>query len=274
MLKILLKVKPYISKPNLIGASLLVFSLGLFSIVLMSTFASVGFKEVILTFTSNEVRFALFLSLITSTPSTLAALWLSIHVAYFLSRYNFHGRTLLEVLILLPYALTPVALGTLLLVFFSRTSLGAFLDNLLNIVFNVNALLLVQFLVSFSVMTNALKSYFDLVDVEYESVAYSLGYSRFKTLYKVTLPMIKNGVITAYALGFLKAFSDFGASVMLAGATLFKTSTLPITIFVLMGSGEVDKALAAVGLDTLISALILLVIKKSAAGVRYGFRSF
>lgn len=274
MLARLSRVRISFDGARLAGALLLVLSLGLFLTVLISTFSSVGLKEAVLTLTSNEVSFALSLSLTTSATSTLIALWLSIHVAYFLSRYDFYGKTLLEVLILLPYALTPVALGTLLLVFFSRTSFGVFLDSLFNVVFNVNALLLVQFLVSFSVMTNALKSYLDSVDVEYESVAYSLGYDRLRTLYKVTLPMIKNGVITAYALGFLKAFSDFGASVMLAGATLFKTSTLPITIYLFMSSGEVDKALTAVGLDALVSMFALIVIKKSAAGVKYGFRGF
>jgi len=76
-------------------------------------------------------------------------------------------------------------------------------------------------------MVKVLKSSFDMVDVRYEAVARTLGYSRFMTLIKVLILICKSGLFASFILGFSRALGEFGASVTLASATRLKRRRCP-----------------------------------------------
>ncbi len=236
----------------------------LFSALLLYIIVSIihwgGLASLSSIISSNEVFFSVKLSLLTSFTSTTLALATSIPIAYALSRYRFKGKSILESILLLPFAMPPVALGAVLLIFFTNTWLGKILDNLVGIVFEVPGLIVAQYVVILPMMIRVLKSAFDLVDVKYEFVARTLGYSRVSTLYLVLLPMAKSGVASAYILGFTRALGEFGASVTLAGATRFKTETLPIAIYLTLSSGEVRLTVALITLLVMVSFAILFVM--------------
>ena len=110
---------------------------------------------------SQTVQSAIRISLITATASTLLALVFAIPVAYSLSRFNFPGRLLIDSLLDIPMLLTPVALGTLLLMFFN-SGFGLWLEQHgFSVAFTLNGVILAQFTVIVAIAIRLLKSSFD-----------------------------------------------------------------------------------------------------------------
>ncbi|WFO74843.1 ABC transporter permease subunit [Desulfurococcaceae archaeon MEX13E-LK6-19] len=231
----------------------------LFLYIVVSTITWAGLKSLQMIF-SEEAVFAVKLSLITSLTATIAALSTSIPLAYVLSRHNFRGKSVVETILMIPFAMPPVALGTILLIFFTNTFAGKTLDSLFSIVFEVPGLVVAQYTVILPMMTKILKSTFDMVDIKYEAVARTLGYSRTAVLYKVVLPMSKTGVFSAFILGFSRALGEFGASVTLAGATRFKTETLPIAIYLALTSGDIALTIALLVILLIIAFITLVAL--------------
>lgn len=209
---------------------------------------------------SNEVMFAIKLSLLTSITAAAIALIVGIPTAYALSRYDFKGKHIIETILMIPFVMPPVALGAVLLVFFTNTLIGSVLDSLLNIVFEVPGIVVAQFAVIFPMVTKVLKTSFELIDIRYEAVARTLGYGRLKVLFKVLLPMCKSGLASAFILGFGRALGEFGASVTLAGATRFKTETLPIAIYLSLSSGDIPLTVALIIILIFIAFITLIAL--------------
>jgi len=76
------------------------------------------------------------------------------------------------------------------------------------------------------------------------------------------MPLAKNGLISACILTWARAIGEFGATVMLAGATAMKTETLPIAIFLSFASGDVSKAIAVIFILIAIAIAALLIMRK------------
>ncbi len=221
-----------------------------------------GINAIIEAIKSPEVLFAVRLSVLTSSISATAALLTSIPLAYVLSRSNFRGKTLIEAFLLLPFALPPIALGTALLIFFSNSYLGKFLDYAIGIVFSTPGLIIAQYAVILPMVIRILKTSFDSIDMRYESVARTLGYSIPGVILRIILPMSKRGLLTGFILGFTRAMGEFGASIMLAGATRFKTETIPIAIYLAMSSGDIYLAVAIVVISVVVSYIALIAMMK------------
>jgi len=212
---------------------------------------------------SNEIHFAVVLTLVTATVATLLALVVSIPAAYFLSRAEFFGKNALDALINIPIALPPVALGTALLIFFTNTSPGSFIDNtIVKFVFEVPGIILAQFSVVSVLAVRLMKPVFDGIDPRYEKLARTLGQSELGSFSKVTLPMAKNGVFGAAVLAWARAMGEFGATVTLAGATRFKTETLSIAMFLNLSVANLDNAMAIILILLALTVLVLLVSRK------------
>ena len=163
---------------------------------------------------------------------------------------------------MLPFAMPPVALGAMLLIFFTNTYLGLWLNSIFNIVFEVPGLIVAQFIVILPMIIMILKSTFDMVDPRYEIVSRTLGYNRLMTLVKIVLPLSKTGIATAFMLGFSRALGEFGASVTLAGAMRFKTETLPIAIYLALSSGDLNLTIALIIVLLFIAFTTLLALHK------------
>lgn len=217
---------------------------------------------------SEEILFAIRLSLTTATISAVISILIAVPVAYSISRTQFPGKDIVDSLLDLPIVVSPVALGAALLVFFN-TPLGAAIDdNIINFVFSVPGIVLAQITVISALAIRLLKSTFDGIDPRYEQVARTLGCNRAEAFFRVTLPLAKNGLIASTILTWARAVGEFGATVMLAGATAMKTETLPTAIFLSLASADVEKAIAVVFVLIIIAVIALLAIRK-IIGRRY-----
>ncbi|MFC1902355.1 ABC transporter permease [Chloroflexota bacterium] len=217
---------------------------------------------------SEEILFAIRLSVTTATVAAVISILVAIPVAYTISRTSFPGKDIVDSLLDLPIVISPIALGAALLVFFN-TPIGAPIDdNVVKFVFAVPGIILAQITVISALAVRLLKSTFDSIDPRYEQVARTLGCSKPEAFLRVTMPLAKDGLIAAGILTWARAVGEFGATVTLAGATALKTETLPAAIFLSLASANVEKAIAVIFVLVIIAVVALLVIRK-LIGRRY-----
>ncbi|MGC8983293.1 MAG: molybdate ABC transporter permease subunit [Desulfurococcaceae archaeon] len=226
----------------------------------------VGLDQLAAAFSSWEFRSALTLSLVAASLATLLAAPPAICLAYILSRRRGFLAVVLESLLTLPFTTTPIAVGSLVLLFITQTAVGRLLNGYLNLLFTLNGAVLVQFILALSTMLTPMIDSFKSVSVEYEHVSRTLGHGVLSTFINVVVPMARRGLISSMLMGFMKAFSDFGATVMVAGIVVGKTATLPGAIFVKMSTGELSTALAMILLSMLVSLVISLAVKVARSG--------
>ncbi len=195
---------------------------------------------------SERTLFSVRLSLVAATVSTGLALLLAIPAAYALSRLSFRGREAVETILEFPIIVSPAALGAILLIFFNNP-LGEWVqNNVVLFVFSFAGIVLAQFVTILGVAVRMLKTAFDGVPVELETVARTLGASPRHAFFSITLPLTRNGLIAAFILTWAKALGEFGATLMVAGTMAMRTETLPIAIFMRLASADIEGTVALI----------------------------
>jgi len=212
--------------------------------------------------TSAFIRDALWLSLWTSFATTLLAVFFAVPMGYSLSRYRFPGRALVDAVVDLPIVFPPLVAGLTLLVFFSQTAFGRWIQEDLGIefIFRRKGIILCQFLVAASYAIRSAKTAFDNVDRRYENVALTLGCTRASAFRRVSLPLALNGIIAGGILTWARAFGLFGPLLIFVGSFRRRTEVLSTTIFLEQSIGNIEVALAVAMLMLLVAVIALTAI--------------
>ena len=229
--------------------------------VIISILGRISIDNLLDALASEEVRFAVILSVKCSIIAIILALLIGIPSGYALARYSFKGKEIIDSLINLPILLPPLVLGFGLLLLFGNTPIGNIISNIIEIAFTQNGIILAQFIIATPFIIRTTRAVFEGIDVKYEYIAQSLGLSRLESFLKITLPMAKNGIVAGAILGWARAIGEFGATLMLAGATKMKTETLPIAIFLNVSIGDIELALAIAIIHIAIAVLVISLIK-------------
>ena len=221
-------------------------------------------KAVATVLTSKFIRHALWMSVWTSCATTLIALLFAVPMGYSLSRFRFPGHILVDAIVDLPIVFPPLVAGLTLLVFFSCTSPGKWIQEDLGIVFvfQPKGIVLCQFLVSASFAIRSAKTAFDDVDRRYENVALTLGCTQFGSFRRVCLPLARNGIIAGGILTWSRAFGLFGPLMIFVGSFRNRTEVLSTTIFLEQSVGNLEVALA-------IALLLIFVALIAVTGIRF-----
>jgi molybdate transport system permease protein len=218
---------------------------------------------------SGEIQFAIRLSLITSVISTILCIIVSVPAAYALARYNFRGKNILNTILDAPLALPPLVAGVGLLILFGTTSFGKGLAEAgIEFVFTPQGIVLAQFFVNMPFMFRVLKSTFQGINPRYEYVAHTLGSTEADAFWRVTLPMSKNGLMAGSIITWCRGIGEFGAALMVAGATRLQTETLPISLYLNMSCGELPLAIASATILIVISLVSLFIFEKFSGFAR------
>lgn len=216
------------------------------------------FTEILL---QPAVQQAIWLSLGTATLSTFLALIIALPSAYLLARKRFPGHALVDTLLDLPMVLTPVALGTLLLMAFN-TEAGLFFERLgLQVPFTILGVVIAQFTVVVAIAVRLLKATFEDINPRYEQVARTLGCSASGTFFKVTLPLARQGIVAALILTWARAVAEFGATATLAGTAKGKTATLPASIFLAISAADLERAVVLILILVALALAMLLLVR-------------
>lgn len=209
----------------------------------------------------EQILFSIKLSFQVAVVSTLLVTILGIFLAYMLSTRQFKGKTFCEILITLPLILPPTVVGYYLILIFGKNGIiGNWIFSITNwsVMFTWWGAVLASLVVSLPLMVKTVEAAISSVDKTMVQTAYILGYSEFETLIKVVFPLARSGIIAGIVLSFARSMGEFGATLMLAGNIPGRTSTMPLTIYSLVSSGEWEKAHLLVIILTLSSTLFLL----------------
>lgn len=171
--------------------------------------------------------------------------------AWVLHRYRFIGRTWLNSLVDLPFAL-PTAVGGLLILLLLGP--GSFIGRLTEswgwrIVFAEPAIVIAMVFVTFPFVIRAVQPLLEESDFLEEEASYTLGASRLHTFFHVTLPRMRAGIISGAMLAFSRAMAEFGAVVLVTGNIPGKTLVASVYIF---GEIESDHPQAAAAVSVLL----------------------
>jgi molybdate transport system permease protein len=212
-----------------------------------------------------DIRYAIRLSLISSTITTVLALWVAVPIAYLMSRTRFPGKNLLDGFLDIPLILPPLVVGLCLLILFRQTRLSL-LDDWLQIAFHVPAVILAQFAVAAAFAVRTLRATFDELSPRQEQVALTLGCSRSQAFWLVVLPEARYGLLTAATLAWARSLGEFGPILVFAGATRQKTEVLPTSVYLELSVGNVEGAVAVSLLMIALALAVLFVVRTLARG--------
>ena len=214
--------------------------------------------------TSTDTATVLLVTLQVATAATLISAPLGLAIGHALARRTFPGKSIVETLVALPLVLPPTAIGYLLLSLFARggwlgeRSLGFDPD----LLFTWKAAVLASAVVALPLVARTARSAFEEVDPRLELMARTLGYSRLRTLFSVTLPLARRGLLAAAALGFSRALGEFGATVVVAGNIPGRTQTLALAIFSEIQLGETGAALHLVAITVVIAFVLMWTVER------------
>lgn len=203
----------------------------------------------------------LLLSLKTATIATVIVLFIAIPFAYFLARYQFPGKSIVEAFFLLPLILPPTVVGFGLLYLFGQTGpIGKLLDSLFHIqvVFTWYGVLLAAIVVSFPLMYQSAVAAFTSYDETLEQAARTLGKTPWQVFWSISFPLAWPGLLSGTVLTFARAIGEFGATLMVAGYIPQVTETIPLAIYFAVEAGNFSIAKLWVILIVIIGFIAIL----------------
>ena len=155
-------------------------------------------------------------------------------LAYFLSRVNFKGKSVIEAIISLPLVLPPSVLGFYILVFLSPYSaIGSFFEEHFGIrlVFNFTGLVIASCIYSLPFMFAPLLGAFNSLPKNIIEASYTLGKGRITTMLKIALPNIKPSLLNAIIISFAHTLGEFGVVLIIGGSLSRETKVASIAIY-------------------------------------------
>jgi sulfate/thiosulfate transport system permease protein len=174
-------------------------------------------------------------------------------IAWVLVRDDFRGKSVVNALIDLPFALPTIVAGlTLLAVYGPSKPLGV------NVAYTRVAILLALLFVTLPFVVRAVQPVLLELDREMEEAAASLGARPLTIFRRIVLPNLRPAILSGVALSFGKAIGEFGSVVLITGNIPFKTEVASVYIFGLIETDAVTSA-AAVSVVLLTLALLVLV---------------
>jgi putative spermidine/putrescine transport system permease protein len=188
-------------------------------------------------------------SLVLAVVTVCISLTIGILAALAITRYSFPGRDFVNAFVLSPLIFPMIIIGIALLQFYSMLKVSG---TFFGLVFG-------HVVITFPYVVRTVSASLYQFDESLEEAAMTLGANRFRTFFKVTLPLIKPGLIAGAIFAFIVSFDNLPVSIFLVGV---KETTLPVVIFSYIEYG-VDPSIAAVStILTCLTGLAIFVLEK------------
>jgi sulfate/thiosulfate transport system permease protein len=180
--------------------------------------------------------------------------------AWILVRDNLPGKNLINGLIDLPFAVSPVVVGYMLLLLFGRNGLFApLLETLgIRVAFAVSGMVLATLFVTLPFMVRELIPVLKNLGTNQEQAAATMGASGWQTFWRVTFPAIRWGIIYGIMLTFARALGEFGAVLVIGGGIYGRTETATLYIYRALDERQYISAYSASLVLGLISFLLVI----------------
>jgi putative spermidine/putrescine transport system permease protein len=197
-------------------------------------------------------REALGVSVVVASIAGVVAVTIAIMAALLLVRHRFAGRGLVSVLLQSPMMIPEVVLGLGLLIFFSRSRMYLSVVNLV----------LAHIVITLPYAIRVISANLHSMGASVEEAAYVLGAGPVRTLFQITLPAIKQGVLAAVIFAFVVSFDNFTISMFLVSWR----GTLPVEIYSYIRTGG-DPTIAAVSAMLIVISVVLVFTVERVVGL-------
>jgi sulfate transport system permease protein len=206
-----------------------------------------------------SLRSALSLSLLTAAISVPLNTVFGIAAAWLLSRFEFRGKAVVVSLLDLPFSVSPVVAGLMIVLLFGRRGLFAHLlaAHDAHVLFAVPGIAMATTFVTLPFVAREVIPVLQAHGRDEEEAALTLGASGLQTFVRVTLPRIRWGLFYGVVLCNARAMGEFGA-VSVSGHIRGRTTTLPLHVEILYQDYDSVGAFAAASVLALLGVVTLI----------------
>ncbi|MBO3670702.1 sulfate ABC transporter permease subunit CysW [Acinetobacter soli] len=205
---------------------------------------------------------AVKLTLLTAAIAVPLNVIFGVAAAWAVAKFQFAGKSILTTLIDLPFSVSPVIAGLMLVLIFGMQGWFGpwFMDHDIKVLYAVPAIVLATVFITVPFVARELIPLMEAQGTEEEEAAMVLGASGWQTFWKVTLPNIKWGLIYGVILCNARAMGEFGAVSVVSGHIRGETNTLPLHVEILYNEYTFSAAFAVSSLLALL-AIVTLILK-------------
>jgi sulfate/thiosulfate transport system permease protein len=239
----------HIGRRLLTAAVLIWFAILIFvpTLALISRAFSSGFAPFLDAALSADARRAFGLSIGIAALATLVNTIFGVAFAMVLARHRFWGQALADGLVDLPFAVSPVVAGLMLIVLYGPAGwIGQYLElGGFRVVYALPGMVLATVFVTLPFVVREVVPVLREFGVDQEEVAYTLGAGKWRTFCKVTLPSIRWGLAYGVTLTVARSLGEFGALMVVSGNILGRTQTATLYVHDAIESFHTEGAYAA-----------------------------
>jgi sulfate transport system permease protein len=210
-----------------------------------------------------------------TTPAAVHAFWLTLEIALIavplntifgvitalaLVRGRFRGKAVVDAVISLPFALSPVVIGLALLLVYGR---GGWISLPFQVIFSLPGMVLATIFVSLPFVVREVVPVLREIGDEQEQAAATLGATNWQVFWRITLPAIRWGIAYGVVLTTARAIGEFGAVSVVSGRVAGQTQTLTLLVeqrfqnFDLAGAYAASALLGVIAIATLLAMTLL-----------------
>ena len=191
-------------------------------------------------------------------------------VAWVLARYRFPGRTLVDALVDLPFALPTAVSGIALTSVYARNGwLGQWLEAAgVKVAFTPLGVVVALTFIGLPFVVRTIQPVLEEAEPEVEEAAAMLGAGRGQTFRKVILPALIPAALTGFALAFARAIGEYGSVVFISGNMPMRTEIAPLLIMTRLEQFDYAGATAIATVLLGLSFLLLVAINRLQAWTR------
>jgi sulfate transport system permease protein len=206
-----------------------------------------GLKPFFQTLAQPDVLRAFGMTMGITALATVVNTVFGIAMAMVLVRHRFWGRTLLDGIVDLPFAVSPIVAGLMLVVLYGPDGwLGRWFEGAgFRVLYAVPGMILATLFVTVPFVVRELVPILRELGEEAEQAAYTLGAGRWRTFWSVTLPSIRWGVVYGVTLTVARSLGEFGAVLVVSGNLIGQTQTATLYVHDGIESFHTEGAYAA-----------------------------
>lgn len=230
-----------------------------------------------------------------STPAAVSALKLSlllviivvplnalfgVSTSILLVRNRFRGRSALQAILDLPFAVSPIIVGVALIALWGSSGALGFVENSLGfkIIFGLPGMVLASIFVTLPFVVREVQPVLVEIGIEQEQAAATLGSNAWQTLWRITVPSIRWGLTYGIVLTTARTLGEFGAVIMVSSNLPGQSQTLTLLVNdryhrgAEYGAYAVSTLLMAVAVAFLIAKAALLLYRRRAKALDWTTR--
>ena len=255
-------------RPALKGVALLYLTFLLVipvALIFYRTFEN-GIQPVIDGLTDPATVHAFQITAVVAFWAVVANTIFGVTTAILLVRHDFRGKRVLNALIDLPLAVSPVIVGlALILVYGSTTGIGQTLSGIgVKVIFSIPGMVMATIFVCIPLVVRAVAPVLEEIGNDQEQAAATLGAGPVQTFLRITLPSIRGALAYGVVLALARSLGEYGAVAVVSGRLVGRTQT--VTLLVQERYLNFDQETAyACALLLVVTAVLALIVSRLLA---------